>query len=110
MPQEDLPAVVAQVPAFMDQLRSTDSQPRNMDSPRPSPVDIPARSAALIMEESLEDSLLEVSRALAAASTAEAVEASMAAEVTAAAVTGNSIFISKRQPTIWSAKSCKRRI
>jgi hypothetical protein len=47
---------------------------------------------------------------LAAASTVEAVEVSMAAGVTAVAVTGNSIFISKRQPTIWSAKSCTRRI
>src|SRR5712671_6635087 len=102
MPQEDFQAVAAQVPAFMDQFRSTDLRLRNMDSPRPSPVDIPARSAALIMEESPEDSLLEVSRALAAASTA--------AEVTAAAATGNSIFISRRQPTIWSAKSCTRRI
>jgi hypothetical protein len=61
-----------------------------------SPAAIPARSAALIMEELLEDSPLAGGRASAAftaaeVSTAAGVEAFMVAEVTQAEVTGNPV-------------------
>ena len=61
-----------------------------------SPAAIPARSAALIMEEFREDSPLAGSRASAAftaaeVSTAAGVEAFMVAEVTQAEVTGNPV-------------------
>ena len=57
-------------------------------------VVIPARSAALIMEESPEDSPLAGSRALAVFTAAEVstgVEAFTVEEVTAAEVTGNPV-------------------
>jgi len=58
---------------------------------------VPVRSAALVMEELLEDSPLAGSRASAAftaaeVSTAAGVEAFTVAEVTAAEVTGNPVY------------------
>jgi hypothetical protein len=84
---------LAEIRGSMDQLRSMDSQPRNMDSRRlmPSPAVIPARSAALIMEELPGDSPLAGSRVSAAGSTAEGVEAFTVAEVMQAVATGNAV-------------------
>jgi hypothetical protein len=93
-------------PSNMDlQPHSMDSQLRNTDLRRRmfSPAVIPARSAALIMEEFREASRLGGSPASAAAfmevavSTAVAAEAfTAAAEVTAAEATGNSVRSHKR--------------
>ena len=93
--------------------RSMDSQRRNMDPWRrmSSLVVIPARSAALITEVSLEDSRLVGSRASVEVSTEEAV--SMVAEVeafTVAEAAGNLGFIHKKQLTVRRTQSCTRRI
>ena len=57
----------------------------------PSLAAIPARSAALIMEELPGDSLLAGSRVSVAGSTVEAVEAFTVAEVMEAVAAGNSV-------------------
>jgi hypothetical protein len=87
---------LAEIRGSMGQHRSMDSYLRNMDPRRrmSSPVVIPARSAALIMEELPEDSPLAGSRASAAFTAAEVstgVEAFTVEEVTAAEVTGNPV-------------------
>jgi hypothetical protein len=96
---EDFKAVVlAELRDFMDQHRNMDSRRHNMDlwhrsmdsqRRRPSLVVIPARSAALITEESPEGSPPAGSRASVAALTVA--EVSMAVAVVMAEVTGNPI-------------------
>jgi hypothetical protein len=99
----------SEIQGAMVQPRNTDLQLRNSDlRPRMfSPV-IPARSAALIMEEFPEDSPLAGSRVSAAAfmavavSTAVEAEAfTVAAEVTAAEVTGNPVQLPQTRLMIW---------
>jgi hypothetical protein len=102
-------AALAEIPDSADQRHNTDSQPRNTDLKRRTlSLAATPHSAALIMGASPEDSLLAGSRASAARST-EVVEASTVAAVTRAVVTGNSVSFIK-ELTIWSAKSCTRRI
>jgi hypothetical protein len=64
----------------------------------------PARSAALIMEESREASPLAGGRALAEASTEVEVSTGPAA------VTGNAVQVMQKQLMIWRKNSCARTI
>src|ERR1700675_2344903 len=79
--------------AAPEEIRGSMDQPRNMDSRRHmfNLAAIPARSAALIMEELPGDSLLAGSRVSVAGSTVEAVEAFTVAEVMEAVAAGNSV-------------------
>jgi hypothetical protein len=73
-------------------------------------VVIPARSVALTMEELLMDSPLAGNRASAAFTVAGVEDFTVAAEVTRAEVTGNSVSFIESKLTIWRTKSCTRRI
>src|SRR5713226_1512129 len=82
------------------QRRSTDSRHH-----MPSLVSIPARLAALIMEELREASPLAGSRASVEVST-EAEVFTVGAAFTVAEVAGNSIPLLRKQLTTWRMKSC----